>query len=199
MSLDEISTDRIKVIVIANDEKVSNRLCNMAWSRGEVVLSNIIEYRGDRIPDLYESLKYGAEKIYAEDLRTLGRTYRKIAENLTEIRKYNIKVIFPEWELDPMYNGFESVIMAFRDLGKRDSEERGRLISKGMKEAKHSPPLTKKRPLPYKQIAELRVKNLGWNTIAAKIGIPRSTLIQRRKDIDAYMQTHGYFERMRKI
>ena len=199
MVLESISTDRVRVITIASNDKVSNRLCNMAWERGEIVLTSLIDYRGDNLPNLFESLKYGAEKIYAEDLRILGTTYRKIAENLKEIRRYSIKIVFPDWELDPMREGYEAVLMAFSDLARHDGEERGKLISKGMKEAKHSPPRVSKRPLPYKQIAEMRVKNLGWNTIATKLDIPRTTLLQRRKDIDAYMKTHGYYDRLRRL
>lgn len=186
-------------VTIAKDVAKSNHLCNLAWDRGLVVLKNmILDERSDYLDELNGYLKQGVESVFIEDLRILGRSYRKITDALIEFKKNNVTLVFSDWELDPMYSGFDAVISAMNDLAKHESRERGRLTKLGMKGAKHFIDPPKKRPLPMKEIAELRLKNLGWATISKKVGIPRQTLVDRRDDIERYMEKNGYFDKRRK-
>lgn len=190
-----METKRDKAVTIATDSETSNILCNMAWDKGLVVIKNLIDYRGDSLKEIPEMIKNGLGYVYAEDLRVLGRSYSKISETLLELRKNSIPVIFPDWELDPLREGFYDVIKAMDDLAKHDSKERSRTTSIGMTVRKHVIDPPKKRKLPMKEIAELRLKNYGWATISKMVSVPRQTLIDRRKDIDEYMEKNGYFDR----
>ena len=188
-----------RTVTIATDTAKSNTLCNIAWEKGMVVLKNlIVDSRTDYKEELKGYLKQGVECVFVEDLRILGRSYRIIADILMEFKMNNVKIVFTDWELDPMYSGFDAVISAMRDLARHDSKERGRLTSLGMRNAKHFIDPPKKRPLPMKEIAEMRVRNLGWSTIAKNIGVPKATVMDRRDDIEKYMEKNGYFDKRRR-
>lgn len=187
-----------KTVTIATDIPKSNILCNIAWEKGMLVLKNmIVNNRDDFREELNGYLREGVECVFVEDLRILGRSYRIIADTLTDFKTNNVKVIFSDWELDPMYSGFDAVISAMRDLAKHDSKERARLTRIGM-DAKHFIDPPRKRKLPMKEIAELRVKGLGWSTIARQVDIPIPTIMGRREDIEIYMELNGYFDKRKK-
>lgn len=186
-----------KTITIATDVAKSNVLCNIAWDKGMVVLKNmIVDSRTPFKDELKEYIKQGVECVFVEDLRILGRSYRIIADTLMEFKIGNVKLVFSDWELDPMYSGFDAVISAMNDLAKHESKERSRVTKLGM--AKHFVDPPKKRKLPMKEIAELRVQGLGWGTIAKQVEVPAATLIGRKDDIEMYMEKFGYFDRRKK-
>lgn len=191
----DVFTKRQPVVTFANDVVTSNRMCNLAWERGLVVKENIIDTEDSNgIKRLLMILSYEeVNAVYVEGLYEFSKSFKKGAEILTEIRKHNVKIVMPEWELDPMYGTFEAVIQVFRDLAKQEGKRRSENIKAGQRYSKEKYGRKAGRPrtrLPLHEIAELRAKNLSWERISKELNIPKMTLYDRKDDIERYMKDY---------
>ncbi len=172
-----------EVITYATTVKLSNQACNRAWEDGCSVAKNIV---GD-MKDLYEQIR-SYDTVYMEYIDEFGRGYDELSPILEHMRSNNITIKLRDWELDPMYNGYDCVIKALKDTQEYSKVLLGTYISNGMSTAKEMDYRTRigrpKRRLPMTEICRLRRQGLGWSTIAKKLNVPYSTIYCRRKDID---------------
>lgn len=186
---------RETVITFATDVATSNRMCNIAWERGHIVQENIIDGKKDGIDRLLKVVaREEITSVYIEGLYEICRTFKLGAEVLTEIRRHNIKVVMPEWELDPMYSSFEAAIEVLNDLAKQDSKKRSEAIKTGQRYSREKYGRKCGRPrrkLPVKEIAELRAKGLAWTRISKELDIPVMTMVDRKEDIELYIKDWG--------
>ena len=186
---------RQTVLVFAKDVETANKMCNIAWERGCIVKESIVDdEKTDGIKRLMMVLSYDeASAVYMEGLYELSKSFKKGAELLTEIRKHNVRIVMPDWEIDPMYGTFEVVIQVFRDLAKQESKRRSINIKAGQRYSKEKYGRKAGRPrtrLPLHEIAELRAKNLSWERISKELNIPKMTLYDRKDDIERYMKDY---------
>lgn len=186
---------RQTVLVFAKDVETANKMCNIAWERGCIVKESIADdEKTDGIKRLLMVLSYDeASAVYMEGLYELSKSFKKGAELLTEIRKHNVKIVMPDWELDPMYGTFEVVIQVFRDLAKQESKRRSINIKAGQKYSREKYGRKCGRPrtrLPLKEIAEMRAKGLTWERIAKELDMPKMTIYDRKEDIERYMKDY---------
>lgn len=179
---------REKVITFATDVPTSNRICNLAWDRGHIVLHNFVN---DVDAMLIEVAREEVSSVYMDGIYEICKTFSKGADILTEIKRHNVKVVTPEWELDPMYSSFDASIDVLRDLAKQDTRKRSEAIKIGQRYSKVKYGRKAGRPrarMPMKEVAELRAKGLSWSRISKELDIPKTTLIDRRDDIQRYIE-----------
>lgn len=172
-----------EVITYATTVKLSNQACNRAWEDGCIVVKNIL----NDMDTLYQMIKK-YDTLYIEYIDEFGRGYDDLHPILEHMRMNNITLKLRDWELDPMYNGFDCVIKALRDSKEYSDVRIGKLISTGMVDAhtldyRHRMGRPKRR-LPMTEICRLRRQGYGLNTIAKRLNVPYTTLYGRRKDID---------------
>lgn len=183
---------RKRTVTLASNVPISNMLCNMAWDKG-LIVSNLIGSGS-----LKEFLRFIEEEepteVYVQSLKLLGSTNGQIADSLRKIRPHGTVVIFPDWELNPSDTHYDTVLRVFDDMWKYEVSGRLDVQRMGREYGKHIPPKIVKRKLPMKEICSLRAKGYGWATISKDTGIPRTTLIGRKKDIEDYMNKNGYCE-----
>lgn len=164
----------------------------MAWDKG-LIVSNLIGSSS-----LKEFLRFIEEEkpteVYVQSLKLLGSTNGQISDTLRRIRPHGTMIVFPDWELNPSDTHYDTVLRVFDDMWKYEVSGRQDVQRMGREYGKHIPPKIVKRKLPMKEICTLRAKGYGWATISKDTGIPRTTLIGRKKDIEDYMNKNGYCE-----
>lgn len=179
---------RDKVITYATDVPTSNRICNLAWDRGHIVLHNFVN---DVDAMLVEVAREEAGAVYMDGIYEVCKPLRKGVEILSEIKRHNVKVITPDWELDPMYNSFDAAIDVLRDLAKEDTRKRSEAIKIGQRYSKNKYGRVAGRPrkrMPMMEVAKLRAQGLSWSRISKELDIPKTTLIDRREDVQRYIE-----------
>lgn len=172
-----------EVITYATTVRLSNQACNRAWEDGCVVVKNIL----NDMDCLYDLIKK-YDTVYVEYIDEFGRGYDDLSPVLQHMRMNNITLKLRDWELDPMYNGFDCVVKSLRDTKEYSKILISRYIAEGMVNSETYSMCKKKgrpkRRLPMTEICRLRRKGLGWSTIAGKVGVPYSTIYSRRHDIE---------------
>lgn len=172
-----------EVITYATTVKLSNQACNRAWEDGCIVVKNIL----NDMDTLYDLIKK-YDTVYMEYIDEFGRGYDDLSPILQDMRMHNITIKLRDWELDPMYNGYDCVVKTLRDTKEYSKVLVSRYIAEGMVESEtynHCKKKgRKKRRLPMTEICRLRRKGMGWSTIAQKVDVPYTTLYGRRKDVE---------------
>lgn len=185
---------RDSVVTFALDVPTSNRLANRAWENGLIVKESVVDGKIDGIARLLEIVaREEVVAVYVDTLSDLCKTFRKGADILTEIRRHNLKIVFTEWEMDPMTHDFEAVLYALRDLIRRDRKTRSEAIKRGQRYSEEKYGRKAGRPrkrLPLHEIAVLRSKGLSWNRVSKELDIPMMTLYDRKADIERYMKDY---------
>lgn len=182
-------------VSFALDEETSKRLNDNAFDRGLNVVESIVDGKTDGIDRLMKAIRHEeVSVVYVDSLWDLCKTFRKGAEILTEIRMHNLKIVLPDWEIDPLRDTFEAVIHTLSDLSKRDSKYRSDAIKRGQRYSEEKYGRKGGRPrkrLPLHEIAVLRSKGLAWSRISKELDIPTMTLYDRRESIELYMKDYG--------
>ena len=179
---------RDKVITYATDVPTSNRICNLAWDRGLIVMHNFVN---DVEGMLKEVAREEADAVYMDGIYEICKPLTKGIEILSEIKSHNVKIITPDWELDPMYNSFNAAIDVLKDLAKEDMRVRSEAIKTGMRYSKHKYGRVAGRPrkrMPMMEVAKLRAQGLSWGRISKELDIPKSTLMDRKDDVQRYIE-----------
>lgn len=179
---------RKKVVTFATDVPTSNKVCNLAWDKGYIVLHNFVN---DVDALLKEVAREEASEVFMDGIYEICPTFSKGADILSEIKRHNVKVVTPEWELDPLYSSFDASINVLRDLAKQDTRKRSEAIKIGQRYSKNRYGKKAGRPrkrMPMKEVAELRAKGLSWSRISKEVNIPKTTLVDRREDIQKYIE-----------
>lgn len=179
---------REKVVTYATDVAISNKICNLAWDRGLIVLHNFVN---DIEGMLKEVGREEAGAVYMDWIYEICKPISKGIEILTEIKRHSVKIVTPDWELDPMYSSFDSVIDVLKDLAKEDTRRRSEAIKIGQRYSKQRYGKVAGRPrkrMPMMEVAKLRAQGLSWARISKELNIPKTTLIDRREDIQKYIE-----------
>lgn len=172
-----------EVITYATTVKLSNEACNRAWDDGCIVAKNIV---GD-MDLLYESIKT-YDTVYLQYIEEFGKGYDDLFPILEHMKMNNITLKLRDWELDPMYIGYDCVVKSLRDSKEYTQVMISRYITKGMIDAKELNFRNRmgrpKRRLPMTEICRMRRQGFGLNTIAKRLNLPYSTLYRRQNDIN---------------
>ena len=186
---------REPVITYATDVPTSNKLCNLCWSKGLIVKENIIDSnKYDGIKRLLEVVaKEEITTVYIDGIYELCKTHSQGAKALEGILRHNIKIVMPDWELDPLSSSFSVAVMVLKDLAKAESKRRSDAIKVGQRYSAEKYGRKCGRPrrrLPLKEIAEMRAKGLTWARISRELDIPKMTLHDRKEDIELYIKDY---------
>lgn len=186
---------RDAIVTFALDVPTSNRLANRVWEDGCILKESVVDGKIDGIARLLEIVsREEVVAVYADSLSDLCVTFRKGAEVLTELRRHNMKIVFTEWEMNPLSHDYEAVLYALKDLIQRDSRSRSEAIKRGQRYSAEKYGRKGGRPrkkLPLKEIAEMRSHGLTWKRISKELDIPVMTMHDRKADIELYMKDYG--------
>lgn len=136
---------------------------------------------------LIEKIENGEiDGIMALRLDRVMRSVKHLCETIEIMRDHDAKLIFSDMEFDPnnpnsqlTINILSAIAQWEREIiSTRTKEGIQHRIAKGQKFGKAQ------RELPIHRIALMRINNMGWQSIAKELGIPKTTIIDRRKDIE---------------
>ena len=136
---------------------------------------------------LIEKVENGEiDGIMALRLDRVMRSVKHLCETIEIMRDHDAKLIFSDMEFDPKNPNSQLTINILSAIAQwereiistRTREGMQHRIAKGQKFGKAQ------RELPIHHIALMRIKNMGWQSIAKELGIPKTTIIDRRKDIE---------------
>ncbi len=124
--------------------------------------------------------------IMALRLDRVMRSVKHLCDTIAIIKKHHAKLIFSDMEFDPDNPNSQLTINILGAIAEwereiistRTREGMQHRIAKGQKFGKAQ------RELPTHRIALMRMNNMGWKAIAQELGIPKTTIIDRRKDIE---------------
>lgn len=125
--------------------------------------------------------------IMALRLDRVMRSVKHLCDTIAIIKKHNAKLIFSDMEFDPSNPNSQLTINILGAIAEwereiistRTREGMQHRIAKGQKFGKAQ------RELPIHRIALMRINNMGWKAIAQELGIPKTTIIDRRADIES--------------
>ena len=125
--------------------------------------------------------------IMALRLDRVMRSVKHLCDTIEVIKKHNARLIFSDMEFDPKNPNSQltiNILSAIAEwereiISTRTREGMQHRIAKGQKFGKAQ------RELPIRKIALMRMNNMGWQSIAKELDIPKTTIIDRRKDIES--------------
>ena len=129
--------------------------------------------------------------IMALRLDRVMRSVKHLCDTISIIKKHHAKLIFSDMEFDPDNPNSQLTINILGAIAEwereiistRTSEGMQHRIAKGQKFGKPQ------RELPIHRIALMRINNMGWKAIAQELGIPKTTIIDRRTDIETEIES----------
>lgn len=124
--------------------------------------------------------------IMALRLDRVMRSVKHLCDTIAIMKEHHAKLIFSDMEFDPENPNSQLTINILGAIAEwereiistRTREGMQHRIAKGQKFGKAQ------RELPIHKIALMRINNMGWKAIADNLGIPKSTIIDRRRDIE---------------
>lgn len=129
--------------------------------------------------------------IMALRLDRVMRSVKHLCDTISIIKKHHAKLIFSDMEFDPDNPNSQLTINILGAIAEwereiistRTREGMQHRIAKGQKFGKAQ------RELPVHRIALMRMNNMGWKAIAQELGIPKTTIIDRRTDIETEIES----------
>lgn len=167
---------------------------DIAIKRGFEIEGSYIDFKSGKDPNRpqWQLLMKKVERkeidgILALRVDRVMRSVIHLCDTMEFMKKHDAKLIFSDMEYDPdnpnselMINFLSAIAQWERSIiSKRTSEGMQHRIAKGQKFGKAP------RDIPIHTIALMRNNNMGWQAIAKELGIPKSTIIGRKKEIDA--------------
>lgn len=128
--------------------------------------------------------------IMALRLDRVMRSVKHLCDTIEVIKRHNARLIFSDMEFDPKNPNSQltiNILSAIAEwereiISTRTREGMQHRIAKGQKFGKAQ------RELPIRKIALMRINNMGWQSIAKELDIPKTTIIDRRKDIETEIE-----------
>ena len=128
--------------------------------------------------------------IMALRLDRVMRSVKHLCDTIELIKKHKVKLIFSDMEFDPENPNSQltiNILSAIAEwerqiISMRTREGMQHRIAKGQRFGKAQ------RELPIRKIALMRINNMGWKAIANELSIPKTTIIDRRKDIESEIE-----------
>lgn len=129
--------------------------------------------------------------IMALRLDRVMRSVKHLCDTITIMKEHHAKLIFSDMEFDPENPNSQLTINILGAIAEWEREIISTRTREGMQHriAKGQRFGKAQRELPIHTIALMRINNMGWKAIADKLGIPKSTIIDRRKDIDTEIES----------
>ena len=125
--------------------------------------------------------------IMALRLDRIMRSVKNLCDTIDILNKHEAKLIFSDMEFDPKnpnsaltVNILSSIAEWERQIiSQRTKEGIKHRQSKGVKFGREQ------RDIPIHTIALMRIRGMGWSTIAKELDIPRTTIKGREKEIES--------------
>ena len=173
----------------------------IAERRGFVIEGEYIDYASGKDanrPKWKDVMRKAFERkidgIMALRLDRVMRSVQHLSSTVEQLKTYNVKLIFSDFELDPgspnsmlTLNLLSSIAEWERQIiSARTREGLAHRKSKGVKLGPKF-----RDDIPLRTIAKLRVEGKGWKAISKETGIPKSTLLDRREQIEKIIVSMG--------
>lgn len=125
--------------------------------------------------------------IMALRLDRVMRSVIHLCDTMELMRKYNAKLIFSDLEYDPENPNSELQINLMSAIAQWERQIIAKRTSEGMRHRKSKGAVfgRKQRDIPIHTIALMKMRGMGWNTIAKELDIPRTTILGRKEDIES--------------
>ena len=125
--------------------------------------------------------------IMALRLDRVMRSVKHLCDTIEFIKKHKVKLIFSDMEFDPDNPNSQLTINILSAIAEWEREIISTRTKEGMQHRKAQGKRFGKaqRELPIRKIALMRVNNMGWKAIATELNIPKTTIIDRREDIES--------------
>ena len=124
--------------------------------------------------------------IMALRLDRVMRSVIHLCDTMELMKKHNAKLIFSDLEYDPDNPNSELQINLLSAIAQWERQIIAKRTSEGMqhKKSKGAKFGRAQRDIPIHTIALMRLRGMGWLTIANELDIPRTTIKGREKDIE---------------
>ena len=128
--------------------------------------------------------------IMALRLDRVMRSVKHLCDVIATIKNHHAKLIFSDMEFDPDNPNSQLTINILGAIAEWEREIISTRTREGMQHRKAQGQKFGKaqRELPIHRIALMRINDMGWKAIAQELGIPKTTIIDRRKDIETEIE-----------
>lgn len=166
---------------------------DIAKKRGYEIEGEYIDFKSGKDANrpqwkkLMEKIETGEiQGIMALRVDRVMRSVIHLCTTMEIIKKHKAKLIFSDMEYDPDNPNSELTINFLSAIAQWERSMISQRTSEGMQHRKAQGQKFGKsqRELPIHRIALMRINGMGWKAIAQELGIPKTTIIDRRKDIE---------------
>ena len=128
--------------------------------------------------------------IMALRLDRVMRSVKHLCDVIATIKRHHAKLIFSDMEFDPDNPNSQLTINILGAIAEWEREIISTRTREGMQHRKSQGQRFGKaqRELPIHRIALMRINDMGWKAIAQELDIPKTTIIDRRKDIETEIE-----------
>ena len=138
-----------------------------------------------------DARRHKFDGIFAVRLDRVMRSVSHLEVMLQNLRTYNVRLIFSDMEFDPNNPNSQLVMHMLSAIAEWERQIISMRVKEGLNHARNEgKELGRRRrdDIPIHGIALLRVQGKSWNEISKIYGIPRSTISERREQIDAEVE-----------
>lgn len=167
----------------------------IAQERGYEIVGEYIDYASgkDANRPKWKEIMYLAstkqiDGIMALRVDRIMRSVLHLSNTIEQLTAYNVQLIFSDMTFDPSNPNSELVINMLSAIAQWERQMISARTREGLQHRKSKGvKLGKKRrdDVPITTVAKLRIEGQSWNAIARMVNIPRTTLNDRREDIES--------------
>lgn len=169
-------------------------LRDLAVNRGYEVVGEYIDYASGKDPNRPQWKTVMAlandrriDGIFALRLDRVMRSVQHLCATIEQLTVASVKLIFSDMSFDPKDPTSMLTINFLSAIAQWEREINSRRTKEGLEaRKKKGVQLGKKRrdDIPIMQIARMRAEGISWYAISKVLGIPRTTINDRRKEIE---------------
>ena len=173
----------------------------LAQRRGYEVVAEYIDYASGKDanrPKFKEMIARASERyfdaIVALRLDRIMRSIVHLEALIQQLTVYGVSLVFSDMDFDPSSPNSRLTINLISAIAQWEREIISARTREGLQSRKvRGQKLGKKKrdDVPLLDIARDRINGLGWKTIAAKHNIPKTTLLDRRVEIESAVRSLG--------
>jgi len=167
---------------------------NLAKARGYEVFGEYIDFASGKDGNrprfkamMADASKHKFDAIMAVRLDRIMRSVVNLDQTVQKLHSYNVKLIFTDMEFDPCNPNSNLVFTMLSAIAQWEREIIATRTREGLQHAKsRGVKLGRRRrdDIPIYKIATMKIQGYGWGMISNILKIPKSTILDRRKQID---------------